>query len=422
MILILFDWKRFLIFLLVLVGVAACGEVFAETLVSTGRSVVKGDLEVARSEALNDAVRNAMLQQGGYVEAATNVQNGNVVDDQVRLAVHGKVRNIEVIDESHNNGIFKVKIKAEVVRQRGCGSSRAGSLSKSVLFTAFPRLKPETSRVGRLYNIDSDFADALSRRLYPVFGVSAQVNDELTVISDTRYSNSNQLISDQVQNIAEEFQSQFIVSGSIDDMSMVYPERYFERSGWDNIVLTTNRLVGGWFSRPSDDIRIRNFSFRVVLFDGVSGQIIYDRRYQTGGIWDAGYTEIIKFGTPRFWATDYGQAVSGLVDKVVLELGHKIRCQPFMVNATVVEGQRTVHVDAGMNHGVKIGDVFGVYSKRRVRHPYSSRSASAGYVSLNTRRLEAESELKIIQTYPTYSLAKATMQLHADFEYLAILF
>lgn len=395
----------------------------AETVFAEGRSAIGSDLQAARQSAYEDAVRNALLKTGSRVDSSTTVNNGMVVNDRVNLRMSGKVSDVEVLDELQLNGFYVVTVRAVVEEDYDCKSTPVAQYHKDVLFTGFHREHPEMAQVGRLDNVDAEFPVALSQRLYPAFHVLVQNEPSVLLASRTDYGEANVQISESVKKLAAKYQVQFVVSGSIVDMSMLSPHDYFRQ---DSVVAAVRKVSGMSAARDRDsvvkDVRARRFGFRLVIYDGVIGAPIFDKTYADVGVWDASYTEATGFASPRFWRTHYGQMVNALVDTAVGEMGQKISCQPFMVPVREGSGSdQLLHVLAGANHGVKVGDTFELAQLRGEYLPGLNQVSDLWPYPAEQRSLAGDGvTMTVTQVYPTYSIAKPGSRLHSGHRYMAV--
>jgi hypothetical protein len=87
-----------------------------KTVTATGQSaVVNNDKVRARDKALDDAKRQAVEQAiGTLVSSETVTSNYELISDKVLSKSSGYVRNFKVLSEGVKEGVFEVKIEAEV--------------------------------------------------------------------------------------------------------------------------------------------------------------------------------------------------------------------------------------------------------------------------------------------------------------------
>jgi hypothetical protein len=403
-----------------------CGwqHAYGDVVTAEGRAPLSSDLHASRLSAYEDAIRNALIKSGGQVNSQTGVSNGVLVSDRVNLRTQGNISDIEVLDEHQGNGLYVVSIRAVVSDIQDCRSSQSLHYHKDVLFTGFPRERPESSRVGQLHNIDADFSAELSRRLYPAYNVIVQDEPSVFLTNRTRYASSNFPTSETVKNLAKKYQVQLVVSGSILDMSMLYPDDYYRQThGAKFTRAISNFFTSTKANKVKEDSRARHFAFRMVVYDGLSGAPIFDKSYSDIGLWNANYTEITGFGTPRFWATAYGDVVNSLIENSVNDLGEKINCQPFMVPAQLntAEPGNTLYLFAGANHGVKVGDKLDINDQSGWNFPGLSNTSYTWPYPPEYKTLQAEGvTLTVTQVYPTYSIGETSKDLTSGQRYLAI--
>lgn len=401
------------------------GYASGSTITAEGRSSIGQDIQAARQQALEDAIRNALTKTGGQVDSTTDINNGMLINDRIRLRASGRVSNVEIFDEHQRDGVYAVSIRALVVDGYDCRSPQSSHYNRDVLITGFPREKPQSSQVGQLHNIDTDFSTEIARRLYPAYQVLIQDEPSLSLASRSRYATPNVQASETVKSLASKYQVQMVIAGSIVDMSMLYPEDYARQT----YAGKTFRKIGNMFSGKEDssklasDVRARHFALRLVVYDGLSGSPIFDKDYADIGIWDARFTEITGFGSPRFWQTAYGRKVSSLINDAVNDAGQKINCQPFMVTAKLhgeAPGNR-VYVFAGANHGVKIGDAFDINSRSAAQFPGLNTVADTWPYPVEYRSMQTEkTHLTITEVYPAYSIGTSTASLKSGQHYVAI--
>ncbi|MBE8718899.1 flagellar assembly protein T N-terminal domain-containing protein [Cellvibrio polysaccharolyticus] len=394
------------------------------TITAEGRSSIGQDTQAARQQAIEDAIRNALIKAGGQVDSTTDINNGMLINDRIRLRVSGRVSNVEVLDEHQRDGVYVVNIRALVVEGYDCRSQQSNHYNRDVLITGFPREKPQSSQVGQLHNIDTDFSTEIARRLYPAHQVLIQDEPSLSLTSRTRYASPSVQASEAVKSLASKYQVQMVIAGSIVDLSMLYPEDYARQTQASKTIRKIGNLFAGKDSNKlATDVRARHFALRLVVYDGISGSPIFDKDYADIGIWDARFTEITGFGSPRFWQTAYGRKVSEVINEAVNDAGKKINCQPFMVTARLhgqAPGNR-VYIFAGANHGVKIGDAFDINHRSGTQFPGLNTTADTWPYPVEYRSMHTEkTHLTITEVYPGYSIGTSTAPLMNGQHYIAV--
>lgn len=90
---------------------------FAEekTVIVEGEAEIISSQDVAEQTAVASALRNAVEQTSGvYLQSETKTQNFQVINDEIYTKAQGYVSSREVLDKGVKNGLFWVKVKAQV--------------------------------------------------------------------------------------------------------------------------------------------------------------------------------------------------------------------------------------------------------------------------------------------------------------------
>jgi hypothetical protein len=89
-------------------------EVLAE-----GVAAITSSPDIARDQALRDALRKAVEQGvGSFINAETRVQNFQLLDDRIYSRANGYVSSYRVINESREGDIYRVVVRAKVKTDR----------------------------------------------------------------------------------------------------------------------------------------------------------------------------------------------------------------------------------------------------------------------------------------------------------------
>lgn len=411
-------FARFTPLIVLLLASMAAGPTFAATVIAEGRSSIGSDLAAARSNAIEDAARNALLQTSARVSSRTQVSEGTAVHDNITLSGEGRIESLEVLNESYNHELYSVTIRAKVEPDNNACPVK---YSKSVLITAFHQEHPSSTRVGELSNVDTELATTLAERLYPNYNLQIQTQPELLLASSNRLMSNHYELFNAVQQVANQYQAQYVLTGSIIDMSMVDPNGYYRQNLLSRSTNRVTSTVKGWVGADPKDIRQRQFAFRLMMHDGVTGARIFEKTYTTEGVWNASYAARTGFASPGFWKTDYGQATSELIDKAVADVGSKVHCQTFMAPLKVSAYDNNVYLLAGANSGVKVGDSFHVYAQgsapfANIQHFGTMTLSPVSYKKLDT----TEVKLTITQIYPSYSVGHFDGPLQPHLQYMAL--
>lgn len=291
-------------------------------------------------------------------------------------------------------------------RKGACGSGDHNSLQKSLLVTAFPRLAPTTSSAGDLADVDYLLPQLLSNQLTAKHNAITPV--QLPEALPNPDISSEQLLSQQTQQLARKQHTQLVLSGEIVDMSMANPSATYNPGLY-------RRFMNGVYDllpiKTRFDKRERLFSFKVSLRDGFTGQSLFSKTYGTYGIW--GETGKIGFGTPKFWESDYGDQVKSLISKAANEVGDVVQCQPFIALVDTRPGQTQLLLQGGANNGLRAGDTLTLYQ-------LVVQGSENVYDQHSTRLVNRNTSIQLSEVYPSHSLGVINSTTYLTGQFLAV--
>lgn len=337
-----------LAFLLVFAGISQ-----AAVLEGVGHgTIVNGDLETARAEAYQAALRDLALQYEARVSTRDTMENGVVTESHMQVAASARAHNARVVGEQRSGNLMRVTVRAEVSEaQASCGTGEAAGLKKRVAVTGFPLLYPDQARIGRLDDAGEMLPQQVQARLREdgsvqvLSATSTRLFDDL-LNAPTQQQGDNRLTN--VVQVARELGAQFVVTGVIRDLGVADP------SAWGTSVL--DRMQRGIGVADQN----RRFVVDLVVFDGFSGSPVYQQRFAASAEWNARPGASDGFGSEGFKQTAYGQSVNSTLDEMASAVTNALACQPFMTRITRVDGNR-VTLASGATAGLRPGDQLNLY-------------------------------------------------------------
>ncbi len=354
-----FMWCAGLLLICVLVGAAQAQAVEAE-----GTSPINGPVGVAKRLALQDAIRQALLQANAQVSTTTVVSSRGVVSDNVRFTARGNVTNVVILDEWTDETNYYVRIRAQVpgvtaVTNRAvdinAGTRNARlpvSVAPSGLSAQYRRKMAITqfhvldrTQIADLPNIEIALARELKRRLDLDGRVrTADASQYLLPLGNDGVISQGRILgalpaAQEVGQLATEFAEslgvQFVVSGVIRDMGV------------------TKHLLGA---------RVRHLELDVIVHDGITGAEVARHRLNESVV-DAGlfdFPTTLPVLNDKFYASPFGQRIHRVLDKLVGMLVNDLSSQLFTARVIRTEG-RQVFFDAGGAANIKVGDVLNTF-------------------------------------------------------------
>ncbi len=339
------------VLLVVLLGFASLAQ--AVVLEGVGHGTIhNGDVEAARAEARQAALRDLALQYEARVSTRDTMENGVVTESLMQVAANARVHNARVVDEYRSGNLLRVTVRAEMSAGQGsCSVGEAARLRKRVAVTGFPLLYPGQARIGRLDDAGEILPQQLQARLragerLQVLGATTtRLFDDL-LNAPTQQQNDNSLTN--VVQVARELGAQFVVTGVVRDLGVADP------SAWGTSVL--DRMQRGIGAVDQN----RRFAVDLMIYDGFSGSPVYQQRFATSAEWNAGPGASDGFGSEGFKQTAYGQSVTSTLDEMADAVTSALACQPFMTRITRVDGNR-VTLASGATAGLRPGDQLNLY-------------------------------------------------------------
>lgn len=288
-----------------------------------------------------------------------------------------------------------------------CAQASASLYQKSLVMTAFPRIESHSAKAGGLHQVEQLLPQLLREDLQQKHAIQIPVQLNLGLIES--HINEQRLAA-QVQNLAHTHRTQFVVSGEVLDMSMNHPEATYAPGIYTRFVSGGHDILR---TRTRFDKRNRHFSFQLNLRDGFTGQVLFEKRYDTQGIWGIGKPLAVSFASPHFWESDYGQQIGKLVARASGELAAAIHCQPYIARVDARSGQQQIVLHSGANNGLRAGDKLELYQ-------LVVRPVTGEYQLYDTRLINRNTSIKLSEVYPSHSVAFVSSDALLDGQYLAV--
>jgi hypothetical protein len=298
----------------------------------------KGSVEIARTKAMENALKKALLVAGANVSSIQQVVNGLLTQDQISIRASGSVNSIELIDELHSGNMISVTVRADIFPQEK--KCLALDFKKSILLTKSHLNHREQASIGNIYQLDSAVISQLNQKLrsHGTYSASKILLKSATAFSRLNASFNEERIKQLAMSLADTTDSQYILFSEINDLSFGQ-QRSNSWKVWQQ----------GTYPR--------NFDFTLYLYSGMNGELVWQNDYKNTDIWEFNKRESIDVNGTIFWQSKYGNMISALLDNIVNDIDANIMCEPSEGKILQVKGNQIV-INLGRHHGVKIGDEF----------------------------------------------------------------
>ncbi|WP_206484862.1 flagella assembly protein FlgT [Thalassotalea sp. G2M2-11] len=300
--------------------------------------ISKDNAKAAKSKAVENALKKALLVAGASVSSVQQVINGLLTQDEINIRASGTVRSFELIDELHQDNSITVTIRANILPQeRQCFSA---DYRKSLLITKSHIKNREQANIGGIYQLDNTLVKKLS---HAIRQQGMYLETKLALKNNSafsRYNNSIQVeeIKRIAMTLADLTDSQYVMFSEIEDISFADTEN------------------NSWSFWQEDEFN-RYFNFAVYIYNGANGELVFSKNYYNEAPWTFTKRAQVDVYSKAFWQSEYGQTIKHTLTDIVTDIDDNMMCQPTRAKIIQVASNQ-VRINIGSNHGVKVGDEF----------------------------------------------------------------
>lgn len=324
---------------IMLITIICSFSVHSQWFEAQGQAVIRNsDKQAARSQATQNALKKALLVAGASVSSIQQVVNGLLTQNELNIRASGSVNSLELVDEIYQGDLVSVTIRADIISQQTkCFSA---DYRKGLLLTKSNLVHREQANIGNLYELNKKLVINLSEQLKE----SSRFTDvKLALKHKTKFSLYNQAINNSALkslsiSLANITDTQYVMYSEIEDLS------------FDTDVQNSWQF---W----QEDVFDRNFSLNLYVYDGANGELIFEKRYQDSAPWNFSKRAKVDINSEDFWQSEYGEMVSEILARMVMDIDDNIMCQPTHGKILNVVGNKIL-INLGARQGVKIGDEF----------------------------------------------------------------
>lgn len=305
--------------------------------------IIDGDKEGARKKATQEALKQAMLFAGASIHSVHTLTNGLLENEEMTISASGEVAQLELVDEIYNGNVITVSIRADIFpKAQSCDAQYD---EKHFSTTRFLVKSRQQLTHGNIVNFDQAFTERFGFIMR-----NTTDNLKLTHIAPHTAQFKTQFTEQNVRNLSQQSNTQYVILGSIDDLS---------------IESSPSSIFTPW----KDDKQNRHFSLTLRVYDGINGGLLFTHNYKTRAQWSFDKFENVDEYSTAFWQSRYGQAVQELVEDAVQDIKEATACQPVTGRVIHVAGD-VISVSLGRDNGVSNNDELYVYQSKEVIDNY----------------------------------------------------
>lgn len=364
---------------------------FSKSIDAVGEAIIyDNDIVDARYRATQQAIKQAVLESGSRVNVKDELNNGELESNlEIRSSAH--VQKAKIISEKQNGDFLTVVARIDVTPDSQCSTGPTSYYKKTVGVTGFDLQTPQQARLGDLSNISRALPKSLANEINKQGYLKALTATNIAIFPDLINAPSSTNFDGSLTNvtrISEQLGVQYIISGVIRDIGEIYLRRPNDKD--------TKDLLDEGIDKE------RNFVVDIYIYDGFSGALLFEHRYDEVGNWDISDHARVGFGSTKFWSIHYGKVIKQALKESALDASEELRCQPFIANIFRTEGNR-IHIAAGSLAGIKRGDTFNIYRRYEVFNQLQS---------AQTQLNNANISVTIKQVQPNFSVGELAVDSH----------
>ena len=130
------------------------GKSHAQWVEATGTAQIRnGNKTEAKHNAVQNAIKDALLFAGASVSSVQQVTDGLLTQDHFKVTSHGNIEQMELVDEVHRGQFISVTIRADIIAEFEDNQCEASPFKKSLAITQMSLVNREQAKIGGLYNI-----------------------------------------------------------------------------------------------------------------------------------------------------------------------------------------------------------------------------------------------------------------------------
>lgn len=368
--------KQALLFVLLLITINANAQWFQAT---ASAPIINNDIEQAREQAIKKAVKNALLFSGGSITSLQQVNQGVLVSNQLKLNASGEIKALDIISEEEDEQQLSVVINVDIVspKQRCLGSQ----FPKSVSIARFALKVPEQTVDGEIYLIHKKVSETLHKQLSlnpSLLNVRSYIDKPMKL--GEQYNN-RQLVN-TLSSISAQSDSQFIIFGEINDLSVNFDSK---------------NSLSYWLTNPD-----RHFYMTIYLYDAFQGHLVFSKQYRQKPTWGYNKEEKADLNSKRFWELDYGQAILESLDQVNSDIAQQLQCTIPSARIVAINANK-VQINLGRKNGLQQGTLVSIAYASNFKDQFGIERQSSNKVQQTMKVIEVyenSAELMTLDNYP----------------------
>jgi len=362
--------RKAAIFLCLLLSTSAHAQWFQAT---GSARIIDEDLQKARKQAITKAVKDTLLFSGVSIANLKQVTYGQFKGKQLTLSAGGEITGLQITAEKKQGDTLIVNLRVDITpnAQKCVGYH----YPKSLVVSRFAMNVPEQTVHGQIYSLHKDVSRILFNELSLnpyLFNLRGYVDTPLKLGEKF----NNKALPDSLRSLSIEKDSQFIVYGEINDLSINFqtkiPQRYF--------YLT------------------------IYLYDALQGRLVFSKQYRQHANWDYEITEHVDTTSRQFWATPYGEAIISTLDHANIDIAQKMQCELPRARIIAVDSEQ-VQINLGRRNGLKAGTSINLSYSSNFKDQFGIERAGLSLADQPMKVIQVHENSAVLSTLDNFPLS-----------------
>lgn len=388
----------------------------AAPIIAQGSAALDAGPTVARTLAIEDAMRQAALQQGAQL-TSTQYMSSGALSESTHLSAMPTTGQMTVLSEYAQDDLYHVRIALDEKKEKPHSSTQCAgpthrALRRKLATSYFAVERP--MEASDLDALGSALADELAQRLASFKQVfSVRSLGRLSVLPFPKQAPDPYSGKRNVVELAREYDTQFIVSGRV--VSTAVSARSIRPSVAEAINSSPQwSHYRGWFSALTGNMlkmkpSARQFDIELWVYDGLTGALLINDRLGSEAQGDVLVAPAQPFASSAFWNSDYGLAIDQVLKQATTRIVATLSCIPFTTRIVRVGKEGLVYLGVGSVDGLQVGDQLLVY--RSLAEDALQTLVSQQALGIPETLL---GDLSLIQVQPSLSIAIAKTRMAVE--------
>ena len=319
--------------------IAVHGQTYASTYrVTKVMDLSKMDYASAKEMAIKQSIQSVLLQQGGRVDAYTEVVDGVVRTKQMKMSHHRVLQAANVLTETRQGEELHLDIEVRIHNtSEQCQAARS---SLDILTSDMPFLTIQDAQDNQLHGL----SQYLPQRIAHTIKQQGSALNIVDIVPEPWYQGLHDSHNKSIA-LGTNYNAPYIMVGQIDDASTTrhFPTEY-----------------AFWKEQTAQ----RHLALRFHVYDTFTGERVFNRGYQFTTPWPFAFNHTVDLHTREFAQTQYAQHIHTLLLEVQQDISNQLACRHKRARIIAMNKQQLI-INMGENQGITTATKFALIQQKQ---------------------------------------------------------